>query len=901
MKLKLKIITLISSICLLLSSGTYCLGDSSINPTKSQIAKNLVKAGETIITASSSAEGSGWSKSGVADGFSSSAPEKMGWSSNISHKPDNEQWVLIDLKKTYLMDRIAIYPRNDKGYEGEGFPVDFNIQVSKDNIDWVTIGTRNEFLSSGNVESFRIAVQSVRYIKVTGTKLRKNKDNNKEYKMQLAEIEAYYDDYKHTGSIRAKRGAAYYVSSSEGNDSNDGLSPSKPWKTLTRASEMIYSSGNRILLKCGDEWRDETFFPHGNGTQRNPITITAYGEGERPIIKAGYGAAHGIKIVNASSYKITGLEFSHSASGIMAVADQAVNINSLWIEDCYFHDIESPSIRPDIIMPYPEIYFGSGIVIACFGNEKLSGKTYYKNITITRCNFDKCDTGIINTLVDMPMALDGTACVAHLQFSRESLRNVYISDVRITKSYRSGGIMLYGVRDGVIDNAFIDETGYKKGMYWGVAACQLSMCEDFIVKNSEFTRTYRTNNSPDGEGFDFESGNKNVVLYNCYIHNNEGPAILFYGENKGWRSNNYDCIVDSCIIENNGIEGTFDHSKAFKNYKNNTGIIKNCKIGLNFDAQYVSYQPLEFSATNYIYDAQGQQIWGPGISMVNSDDPAISYEGQWDVLTNENYFNGKANASKTKGSALEMKFWGKNLKIIGAKGRQGGKAEIYIDGVLEKTVDLSADNTLYKQVLFEKNGLSDKVHTLKVVCVQGEVIIDAFDYYEGDVPPAISQKENLALSAKVSASTSLEGWGWGLKNINDGYRSSLVEKKTGWSSNGKVAENHEEWVMFDFGSSKVFDQVDIYVADLFSPSGVSALGLHFPVDIKISVSEDNKQWKDIYVKSGMDKPNSSKQQINFGKDISARYVKITGTKLRSNPDEKNYFRMQFAEVEIFRN
>jgi hypothetical protein len=739
--------------------------------------KSVIIPNNALVTVSSSKEDDGFGKKFLVDGVKDNNTEARGWSSDDKLNENHTEWVIIDMKRIQYIDRIDIYPRMDDGYKGEFFPVDFNIQLSLDNTEWTKIVERQNYEKPDSVKSFRIATQTARYIKIEATKLREGGSDNKEFRMQLSEVEAYYDKYVSMGTIKSKSGKSYYVSSSTGDDNNNGLSPERPWKTLRRASEMIYNPGNKILLKSGDTWESETLAPFGQGTSEKPIEISSYGEGKKPKIKAGLGVGHGIKIVNSSGYKITNIEFANSVSGIMAVADQVTDVDYLWIENCEFYDITGPSIDPRLIMPYPEIYFPSGIVIACFGNESTSGKTYYKNITILNCNFDSCDTGIINTFRDTPMASDGSPTIMHRQFSRNSLEKVTIKDVKIVRSNRSGGIMLYGVKDGVIDNAFIDETGHKYGMYWGVAACQISMCEDVIVKNSEFTRTRRVNNSPDGEGFDFESGNKNVTLYNSYIHNNEGPGIMFYGENEGWRGFNENCVVDSCIIENNGKEGLFDHSKVFKNYSSNTGIIKNSKIKLAFKGQFFRADPVIFDDSNSVFDPDGTQIFGPG------------------------------------------------------------------------TEDAS--------------------------------------------------KYNLALGATVTASSTLEERGYSLKFINDGERSSMRPQHFGWSSEGNLSSNHEEWVVFDLGSNKEFNEIHVYAFDSWPSWTNPGMGLHYPKDLKILTSTDGQNWKVVVEDSYIPRPEKSLHRYQLPSRENTRYIKILGTNLRSNFEENNRYRMQLAEVEIY--
>lgn len=570
------------------------------------------RAKNTIVTASSSVEGWGWHKTKLVDGERNSVSGAMGWSSNDNLTQNHTEWVQIDLGDNNYIDRIDIYPRNDGTNVGEYFPIDFIIQVSKDNSVWTTVVSKTGYPKPGNeVQSFRIAAQTVRYIKIIGTNLRQCPTEYNYYRMQFAEVEAYYDEYKHTGSMPAQPGTTYYISSSSGSDSNNGTSPSTPWKTLAKASTMIYSGGNQILLKCGDTWNDETLFLHGNGTSGNPIIVSSYGTGNKPVINAGKGAAYGIQLVDSHGYKFTNLEFTGSVGGIHVLSDVTFNHDYLWIENCYFHDIEGTSIDTDVIMPYPGAYYGAGIMFSGFSDPDNRGKTLFSNITIKDCNFYQCDTGIINLIRDKPMDLNGSPTNAWY-FERDAYTNFNIINCTIRRSYRSGGIMLYGVTGGMIDNVLIDETGYQKGMWWGTAACQVTMSENYTVKNSEFKNTYRTNNSPDGEGFDFESGNKNIMLLNCYIHDNEGPAILFYGGNGGWRLNNDNNIVDGCFLYNNGTYGAGYDSKALKNYPNNTGIVKNCIFKLKFVGQECSAAPMMFDTSNYIVNPDWSQVYGPG-------------------------------------------------------------------------------------------------------------------------------------------------------------------------------------------------------------------------------------------------------------------------------------------------
>ena len=46
----------------------------------------------------------------------------------------------------------------------------------------------------------------------------------------------------------------YYVSNSEGNDNNNGLSPLTPFKTLKKITDMVIKKGDKILLTYEKTW-----------------------------------------------------------------------------------------------------------------------------------------------------------------------------------------------------------------------------------------------------------------------------------------------------------------------------------------------------------------------------------------------------------------------------------------------------------------------------------------------------------------------------------------------------------------------------------------------------------------------------------------------------------------------
>lgn len=76
-------------------------------------------------------------------------------------------------------------------------------------------------------------------------------------------------------------GCSYYVSPN-GNDNFDGKSPEKAWKTLKKVSEYSFNSGDVVYLERSALFRERVLL------KSDGLTLSAYGEGEKPKIYGSY-------------------------------------------------------------------------------------------------------------------------------------------------------------------------------------------------------------------------------------------------------------------------------------------------------------------------------------------------------------------------------------------------------------------------------------------------------------------------------------------------------------------------------------------------------------------------------------------------------------------------------------
>ena len=109
----------------------------------------------------------------------------------------------------------------------------------------------------------------------------------------------------------------FYLSSSSGNDNSNG-SQSKPWKSLSKISNIEFSEGDSIFFKKGDTFTGH-FKINGSGSQDKPIVITSFGSSNNKPIITGSGSnisggdfQEAIYVNNSDNIVFEGLEIQNN-------------------------------------------------------------------------------------------------------------------------------------------------------------------------------------------------------------------------------------------------------------------------------------------------------------------------------------------------------------------------------------------------------------------------------------------------------------------------------------------------------------------------------------------------------------------------------------------------------------
>jgi len=400
----------------------------------------------------------------------------------------------------------------------------------------------------------------------------------------------------------------YYISSSLGADSNDGRSEAAPWSSFANANATLFQPGDRILLKCGDIWAGTTFYPQGNGSLGNPIVISSYGTGDKPVLTGSESSnVYGIKIVDFGGYSISGIEFGPVPCGISWWADQADNLEDLRIEACYFHDAEiaNPAFFDAAAgymkVPYPDLYTGTGITLG--GIDTVGGTRLLSRITIADCTFYRTESGVFTSLTS------NRSDLAHQypeRLTSNQIGELQIEGCSFVQNYGGRSVRYSYTSGGGGSNCLVDQTGYFKGEAGGVAGVEFIHCSGLTLSGWEIKHTLVFGSSMNGSGVDFSRGNSDITLSGCTLADNVGAAFDIY-------ESNTNIVIDGCTLRNNNVS-SYTGNKAYWTGAGNTGgTVSNCRIYLQNDAQ--QYQgtvvsPLTFASSNCVWDARGTLVFG---------------------------------------------------------------------------------------------------------------------------------------------------------------------------------------------------------------------------------------------------------------------------------------------------
>lgn len=329
--------------------------------------------------------------------------------------------------------------------------------------------------------------------------------------------------------------ATFYVDSENGDNSADGMTPETAWKTLTKVNETQFIGGDRILLKAGSVFEDQSLSIKSGGTAENPIIIDMYDgdvvgaeAGERPHIKGngknsfeyqGNQISYGLHIKNASHVQVNNVEISNQgdtrklSDGLCVEAAGCGVMQGVHINNVYIHDVNGT--YEEKTLPNGGLYY----VVSDHSNNTRFDDIQVVNNIVKRVS----RTGISIGTTSASSFWDGHGglipqevldAYAH---TNVLIRNNYVEESggdAIVPMFSIKPVIEYNISNGASQNTK-HTSMYNAGIWpW--------RCEDAVFQYNE---CYGTILNGDGQAYDCDWSRGTIYQYN-YSHDNEGGFIL---------------------------------------------------------------------------------------------------------------------------------------------------------------------------------------------------------------------------------------------------------------------------------------------------------------------------------------------------------------------------------------
>lgn len=304
-------------------------------------------------------------------------------------------------------------------------------------------------------------------------------------------------------------GRTFYVSDrASSDDRNDGLAPSRAWRTIERVNAADLRPGDTVLFRGSGEFRGNLrIVRRAEEPPARPIIFASTGKLPATILA---GAGSGLLVRNAGGVHVRDLVFRGDGTD-RSRASGIVFDNNLP------GDIKLPDVRIE------------RVEITGFGNFGITlggrrGKSGYRNVRISHVHVHHNRVGGIET---------------HGRFSRKATgyanEDVHVDHCDVhdhagycgSRRHVGNGIVVSDVDRATIEHCRAWNNGsrctWRQGPVgiwaWDANAVTIQFCE---------SHHNRTTGKADGGGFDLDGGVTNSIVQYNYSHDNDGAGFGVY-------------------------------------------------------------------------------------------------------------------------------------------------------------------------------------------------------------------------------------------------------------------------------------------------------------------------------------------------------------------------------------
>ena len=102
------------------------------------------------------------------------------------------------------------------------------------------------------------------------------------------------------------------------------------------------------------------------------------------------------------------------------------------------------------------------------------------------------------------------------------------------------------------------------------------------------------------------------------------------------------------------------------------------------------------------------------LSLTQAESSSVSYQGTWTTKSIYKTLGGKVRHSSAANARASFTFTGRQVSLVAMTASNRGKADVYVNGNLQRTIDLRSSTKVKRQVVFTRSWAKTKTRTIEI-------------------------------------------------------------------------------------------------------------------------------------------------------------------------------------------
>jgi hypothetical protein len=338
---------------------------------------------------------------------------------------------------------------------------------------------------------------------------------------------------------------AFYVDAQNGNDTFNGQSPARAWRSIDRANNGEFNVGDSLLFKRGLVYQGQ-LKPRVHQLGNATFVVSSFGSGNQPVIDGQGVMPAAVWIYNVQNIEVSDLKIINQAPNRQAkMAGIKVEIQNYGVAK----NIALRKLTVEDVNGVLEKSKGGGcgILIQNGGNDIVST---FNGLLIEGCTIRRCERNAI--IFD-----------AYWSRSKWHPNLGVVIRKNTIEEVPGDGIVPIGCDGAVIEYNVMRNCTRLLPLGEAAAGIWPWSCDNTLVQFNEVS----DHKAPwDGQGFDSDWNCRNTIIQYNYSHDNEGGFVLVCNDGNVKSDNsvgNTGTIIRYNVSVNDGIRTTRTHAGVF--------------------------------------------------------------------------------------------------------------------------------------------------------------------------------------------------------------------------------------------------------------------------------------------------------------------------------------------------